>query len=167
MALLPGLGVPMLAFVLTAGSAFGDQLGMVVVVLLSVVATTVNLIITYWLARRALRPLFLWLAAKFGYKLPKVQPGDENSLIIIMRVTPGIPFFVQNYLLGLAEVPFGRYLWVSCALSLPQTVGFVVFGDALTQGKGKMVIAAVGLLVAASLGTQLLRKRYAGKRVPA
>jgi uncharacterized membrane protein YdjX (TVP38/TMEM64 family) len=163
MAFLPAVGVPMLAFTLTAGSAFAGLLGMPMVVGLCLVATVVNLVFTYFLARRALRPSITWLVQRLGYKMPRVADGDSTSLIVIFRVTPGIPFFAQNYLLGLAEVPFVRYMLISCALSLPQTVGFVIFGDALQHGKGKLIIAAVGLLVAAALVTQLLRKRYAAR----
>lgn len=161
--LLPAMGVPVLAFVLTAGSAFGPQLGMPLVVTLCIVCTILNLILSYSLARWAFRPGLTRLMQRMGYSLPRVEGGDIMSLIIILRVTPGIPFFVQNYLLGLAEAPFVRYVLVSSLLSFPQTIGFVLFGDALTQGKGKLVIAAIGLLVAASLTMQIIRRRYARK----
>src|SRR5436190_274616 len=72
MALVPALGVPVTAFTLTAGSAFGERLGMPVVVALSLLALTVNMIFSYALARRALRPLLEWLVKKLGYSLPTV-----------------------------------------------------------------------------------------------
>ncbi|HYD83513.1 MAG TPA: hypothetical protein VEA63_05660, partial [Opitutus sp.] len=90
--------------------------------------------------------------------------GDHTDLAIVVRVTPGIPFFVQNYLLGLAGVPLGKYLLVSCIISWSYTVGFVVFGDALLHGKGKMALLAVSLLVAAAVITHWLRKHYARKK---
>jgi uncharacterized membrane protein YdjX (TVP38/TMEM64 family) len=165
MALLPAVGAPMLAFTLVAGSAFGEQLGMGWVVTLSLVATVVNFVVTYALARRALRPLLTWLVGRLGYALPKVEAGDETSLAIILRVTPGIPFCVQNYLLGLAEIPFGKFFIWSAVLCLPQTVGFVIFGDALTEGKGKIVMYAIGLLAIAAGVTHMLRNRYSRKKV--
>ena len=164
MALLPGLGVPMLTFSLTAGSAFGERLGMAWVVVLAIVATTLNLAIAYALAHRALRPLLGRLVARLGYQLPRVAVDDAADLVAILRLTPGIPFFVQNYLLGLAEVPVGKYLVVSCLISWPYTVGFVLFGDALLQGKGKMVLIAGSLLLAAGAATHLARKHYARKK---
>jgi uncharacterized membrane protein YdjX (TVP38/TMEM64 family) len=163
MAVLPGVGAPNLAFALVAGPAFGARLGMPLVVCLGLVAITFNLTVTYWLARRWLRPLLTRLLERFGYRLPHVESGDMTDLLVLLRVTPGIPFFVQNYLLGLANVPFGRYLVISCAIQWVLNAAFMLFGDALNQGRGKMVLTAVLLLVAAIVGLQLLRKHMAKK----
>jgi uncharacterized membrane protein YdjX (TVP38/TMEM64 family) len=165
MALLPAAGVPMLAFTLTVGSAFGDRLGMPLVIALTILAMTCNVALTYALARKALRPLLSWLMTRLGYKLPRVESGDATDLIVILRVTPGVPFFVQNYLLGLAEVPFGRYMAVSCLIFWPYSAAFVLFGDALINGRGKMVLLAVGAIVAVGAATHMVRKHYARKKV--
>jgi len=167
MALLPAVGVPGLTFSLTAGPAFGERLGMGVVVALSLAATTVNLIITYALARRALRPLLEKWLTRLGYQLPEVEAGDMTDLAIVVRVTPGIPFFAQNYLLGLAGVPFGKYVVVSCVTTWIYTTAFVLFGDALLHGKGKVAMLAGSLLVLAVAATHWARKHYGKKRAPA
>lgn len=167
MALLPAAGVPTLAFSLTAGPVFGERLGMGMVVLLATIAVTINLVVAYTLARVGLRPLLEKLISRLGYKLPQAEAADATDLIVILRVTPGIPFCVQNYLLGLAEIPFGKYFIVSAILALPQNAGFVLFGDALLHGKGKMVLVTGGLLVALVAVTHLLRKHYGRKKIPA
>ena len=164
MALLPALGVPVSPFTLTAGSAFGERLGMPIVVALSLLALTINMVFSYALARRALRPVLEWLVKKLGYGLPDVEKGDLTNLTIILRVTPGTPFFIQNYLLGLAGVPFWTYVMISCIVIWIYTAAFVLFGDALLQGKGKMAFIAFGLFVAAVVLTQWLRKRYTKKK---
>ena len=164
MALLPALGVPALAFVLTAGPLWGEKLGMGMVVLLSVAAITVNFTLTYFLARRALRPLLSKLVVRLGYQLPRAEPGDATDLIVIMRVTQGIPYCVQNYLLGLAEVPFGKYFLLTVLLSVPQNIAAVLFGDALVHGKGGKVAMVAGLLVALVAVTHLVRRHYAGRK---
>jgi uncharacterized membrane protein YdjX (TVP38/TMEM64 family) len=167
MALLPALGAPMLAFTLTVGSLFAERMGMTTVVMLSLVANVVNFVVTYFLARRVLRPPLEWLIARLGYKLPQIEAGDASDLAIILRVTPGIPLCVQNYLLGLANVPFGKYLMWSCILSLPQTAGFVLFGDALLHGKGGMLLTGGLLLVAAMAIAHFLRRHYSRQKTPA
>ena len=164
MAILPGLGVPVMPFNLTAGSAFGDKLGMPLVVALALLAITINLLITYALARRALRPVLERLMKRLGYALPDMEKGDLTNLAIVLRVTPGTPFFIQNYLLGLAGVPFVTYLVVSCIVSWIYTAAFVIFGDALLHGKGKMALIAGGLLVAAIVLTTWARKHYGKKK---
>jgi uncharacterized membrane protein YdjX (TVP38/TMEM64 family) len=164
MAILPGLGAPMLAFSVPVGSFFGPTLGMPLVVFWSLVATMLNLVLTYGLARRGLRPPLNALVKRLGYKLPEVESGDVVDLIVILRLTPGIPFLVQNYLLGLADVPVGRYLGVSSLLVLPQATAFVLFGNALMSGQGTLILTAVGLLAAVMAGTHLVRRHYSAKR---
>ncbi|HVT73968.1 MAG TPA: VTT domain-containing protein [Lacunisphaera sp.] len=164
MALAPALGVPSLTFILPAGPAFADRLGMTNVILLSMLAITVNYVFAYWLARQALRPLLEKLVVRLGYELPKVDAGDTTDMILILRLTPGIPFCVQNYLLGLAEVPFGKFFLWSFVLCMPQNAAFILFGDALLHGKGKMLLYAGGAIVAIVSGTHLLRRHYGRKR---
>jgi uncharacterized membrane protein YdjX (TVP38/TMEM64 family) len=160
MALLPALPVPIIPFLLTAGPAFSEQLGLLGVIAFSLLAMTINFTFTYWLARRGIRPLVQALMIKFGYRLPEVKEGDSTDLAIIVRVTPGIPFFVQNYLLGLANVPFGRYFLISCLFNWGTSTAFVLFGDALLRGRGKMVLLAFSLLAAATAITHLARRHY-------
>lgn len=164
MAVTPAFGMPATLFTLSAGPVFGPSLGMPLVVVLCLGAMMVNVALTHYLARRALRPLVEKLVARLGYKLPEVPPEDMTDLAIIVRVTPGSPFPVQNYLMGLANVPFGRNLLVAFVVQSVYTPAFVLFGDALLHGKGKVAMIAVGLLVAAAAGTHLLRKHYAKKK---
>lgn len=164
LAVLPAFGVPVLAFTLTAGPVFGERLGMGTVVLLTTIALAVNMALAYFLARRLLRPVLETVIRRLGYKLPEVEAGDVTDLIVILRCTPGIPFCVQNYLLGLGETPFGKFFLVSFILILPQNAAFVVFGDALMHGKGKMLLMSGSLIVALVAATHMLRKHYGKKR---
>jgi uncharacterized membrane protein YdjX (TVP38/TMEM64 family) len=135
--------------------------------LLCVAAITINLSLTYWLARRWLRPGCARMLARFGYTLPEVETGDVNDLIVLIRVTPVLPFFVQNYLLGLADVPFVRYLLISLAIQGSVNVAFILFGDALNHGRGGMALTAVLLIAMLAVGTHLLRKHYGKKKAAA
>jgi uncharacterized membrane protein YdjX (TVP38/TMEM64 family) len=163
MALLPAFGVPMLLFSLTSASAFAPEMGMGGVVAASIAAMTANLLLSYWLARWALRPWLARLMERCGYRLPKVESGDITDLIVILRLTPGVPFFVQNYLLGLADAPVGRYLLLSCLLGWPNLAAFTIFGNALRNGRGGTIIAAAGLLVAVVAGTHMIRRHLKGR----
>lgn len=163
MVLLPAVGAPLSAFSLTAGSVFGPTLGLVPAITLALLAITANMTLTYFLARRALRPLLEKFFARLGYRLPQAGAEDTNDLIILLRVTPGVPFPVQNYLLGLAEVPFGRYLFVSCLIAWPLNTAFMLFGDALLQGKGRIALISLSLILALMAATHLVRKHYGKK----
>jgi uncharacterized membrane protein YdjX (TVP38/TMEM64 family) len=164
MVLLPAVGAPLSFFSLTAGSVFGPQLGMPLVILLSLAAITVNMVLSYLLASRAFRPPLEYLVKRLGYRLPQVDSGDVTDLIVLLRVTPGVPFPVQNYLLGLAGVPFVRYLLVSCLIQLPINGAVIFFGDALLHGKGKIAFVSLLLLVALTTAAHLVRKHYSAKK---
>jgi uncharacterized membrane protein YdjX (TVP38/TMEM64 family) len=164
MALLPSFGVPLSPFSLTAGSVFESSLGMPLVIVLALAAVTFNIMLSYYLARRAFRPLLEKLMVRLGYKLPEVAAGDATDLIILLRVTPGVPFPVQNYLLGLAQVPVVKYAVISCAVQWSFNAAFILFGDALLHGKGKLALLGLCGLMALTVGTHLLRKHYGKKR---
>lgn len=165
-AVLPSIGFPQSAFSLPAGTLFGPQLGMPLVVLLSLLALAVNMALSYWLASHLLRPVLERLILRLGYKPPQVASGDSTDLIILLRVAPGVPFPVQNYLLGLARVPFGKFIFVSCLISGPLNTAFVLFGDALLQGKGRIALTSFLVIMALAMGAHLLRKHYTRKQAP-
>lgn len=164
MAVLPAFGFPVSILLLPAVGIFGPQLGTANAVLLALGALTVNLSLAYALARRGLRPLLKALITRLGYKLPAVESGDATDLIILLRVTPGIPFFIQNYLAGLAEVPFPRYFVVSLATVWPINTAFLLFGDALLHGKGKIALISLSAVVALMTLLQLVRRHYERRR---
>jgi uncharacterized membrane protein YdjX (TVP38/TMEM64 family) len=164
MALLPALGVPVLTFTLTAGPIFAPQMGTVPVVAAALAAVTINMILTYCLARWALRPWVAGLLARLGHHLPELDAADTTDLIVVLRVVPGVPFFVQNYLLGLADAPLARYLAISCVVIWGYTAGIIVFGNALLEGRGALATGAAGVLIALGAGAHFVRHHYRGKR---
>ena len=164
MALLPAIGAPLTAFSLSAGPVFGEKLGLWPVIGFSLLAVTVNMALSYFLASRALRPLLEKVFTYLGYKMPRAESGDATDLIILLRVTPGVPFPVQNYLLGLAQVPFWKYLGLSTAIIGSFVVAVIFFGDALLHGKGKVALLSFGLFLALTAATHLLRKHYGKKK---
>lgn len=164
MALLPAVGAPMSAFVLTAVPVFGPRFGAGVVLVLALAAITANIALTHALASRWVRPPLAWVVARLGYRLPQVELADVTDLIVLIRVTPGIPFPVQNYLLGLAGVPFVRYLVISCLIAWPVNAAIMLFSDALVHGKGRLALLALLGLLALLTATHLLRKHYAKKK---
>ena len=78
----------------------------------------------YWLRDPMLK--------RFG--TPKVRTADElvrnNAALFVtlLRITPVLPFTVQNYLLGLTSVTLWPYLWATVAGLFPSTVAMVWLG---------------------------------------
>jgi uncharacterized membrane protein YdjX (TVP38/TMEM64 family) len=159
MAVLPAIGFPLSPFWLSAAPVFAPTLGLPLVIMLAALSLAVNLAMTYWLSRYAFRPPLAWVVKRLGYELPKVSAADYVTVSILLRVTPGPPFFMQGYLLGLAEVPFRIYMLVSWPIAMAFGVVFIFFGDSLAQGKGKLALLAFGGLMALGVGFKLLRSR--------
>ena len=164
MAILPFFGVPLSPFILSAGALFAPTLGAWLVIASGVAAIGFNIAVSYWFGAVALRPWMERLVAWLGYRIPEVPAGGGWRFVLLLRVVPGVPFFVQNYLLGLARVPFGSYMLISLAVPTLHLSIAVFAGDALAEGSGlKMGLA--GLAFAALCGgLYLLQKRLAAKR---
>ena len=164
MALLPAVGAPMSAFTLVAGEAFAQRMTMPGVIATVGVAIAANIAITYWLARYALRPMLTGLVTRYGYAVPKVNAGNALTVALLVRLTPGPPFFLQSYVLGLAEVPFRLYLIVSWLAVMPLALAFVLLGKAAREGNFGKIGAVFGLIVVAVVVVQIVRRRVAAKR---
>ena len=164
MAVLPACGFPLSPFTLSAGSVFAPTLGWFGVIVATWVAMAINVTITYIGARWLARPWLEKLVLRMGYKWPEVNEANYWDITILARVTPGPPFFVQSAMLGLAQVPFRIYLMGSVIIGGVYGTVFVVFGEALLAGRGKMVVFGVSALAALAVGTHLLRQHLARKK---
>ena len=100
-----------------------------------------------------------WLCAWWGFKIPEVSEADQRSLVILVRVTPGPPYVLQNYVLGVARVTFGTYFLISWAVVAFYSTAMILFGDALMNGRGRVALIAASLLVAFVVGVRFVRKR--------
>ena len=164
MAVLPIFGFPLSPFTFAAGPVFGPTMGAGPVVACAILATMVNVALSYWVAARALRPLMERLMKWLGYSLPQMPAGTAWKAALLVRIVPGTPFFLQSYLLGLARVPFGVYMVVSTLVPTAYIVGTILAGDALMRGdKGALAVAG-GVFLLAVVGLQRLRKKLQAAR---
>ena len=144
-AFLPAVGAPLSAFTIVAGRGLrrADDHGAGVIAA-ALAAIAANLALTYWLARYALRPMLSRFTERYGYRIPRVTRDNALNVALVIRLTPGPPFFMQSYMLGLAEVPFRLYMIVSWLCILPWAVAFVVLGKGVFNGNFKLVMTGVG-----------------------
>lgn len=158
--ILPGFGFPVSALLVLAGACWGTSWTSCAMALLAILF---NMIWTHRLAAGPARSLIItWLGHRWHHweNLPR---ADLVKVACMLRVTPGIPLFVQNYTLGLLGVPMGTYLLISVPLNGLFVVGFVLTGGAFFEGRAGLVIAGLGVLVATLLLFRLIRSRMAGK----
>lgn len=162
-AVLPAVGFPVSIFALSAGSLFGPVLGLPWVLALAGLCMAVSMSISYWLARYVVRPWVERLLGYVGYRVPVVPPEKQRVFTVLVRITPGVPYVFQSFLLGLAGVPFWTYLlisWLACTVNVWLVI---VFGDALAQGKGKAALLALAGAVVAVLVVRWVRLRLAAR----
>ena len=95
--------------------------------------------------------------------LTLLNAGNALTVTLLVRLTPGPPFFLQSYLLGLAEVPFRLYMIVSWLAVLPLALAVVLLGKAAREGNVGKIAVVIGLIVVAVVLVQVAR-RWAAKR---
>jgi uncharacterized membrane protein YdjX (TVP38/TMEM64 family) len=155
-ALLPGMGFPASPLLIAAGIAWG---GGTRACCLAISAIAINMSWTYFLATGIGKPLLLRL---FGKRLQKWDAPQGKNLYLItgaLRLTPGIPFFLQNYALGIMGIPFRPYILISLPLNAIYVIGFVVSGGAILSGNLTQALAGLGLILAVTLVLRYLRSR--------
>lgn len=167
MALLPAVGFPITVFSLTAGALFVPQIGLGWTLVGALLALGSNMALTYWMARYALRPLLGGIVRKLGYGLPEVLSENHLGMTLLFRIMPGPPFFAQNYILGLAEIRFWTYLWVSWLIQGVFAVAMVVFTDRLMQGSGKVIFLSVSVFIAVMIAIKMVVRRIRHKKAEA
>jgi uncharacterized membrane protein YdjX (TVP38/TMEM64 family) len=135
--------VPGSLLTMAAGFAFGPVGGLLVASPASVLAATA----AFLLGRTALRG---WVQQKIAGS-PKTRALDRaigrNSfkLVLLLRLSPVVPFNVLNYMLGVSDVPVGRYIVASFVGMLPGTWLYVYLGSLATTAAGLTVESRGGV----------------------
>lgn len=160
MAVLPALGAPLSLFTIPAGEAFAAELGMGGVIAIALGVIAVNLALAYGIARYALRPPLMKIIQRYGYSIPRVTRENALSVLLVVRLTPGPPYALQNFILGVAEMPFRLFMIVSWLAVAPWAVGAIVLGKGIFAGNFKAVAIGAGVIVVALVAVQWMRKKY-------
>ncbi|MFM7180098.1 MAG: hypothetical protein ACKO2G_01330 [Verrucomicrobiales bacterium] len=159
---LPGLPIPMSALLLIAGAVWGAN---VKACLLMLLAMALNMSWTYWLAAGPARGFIEKVLVNTKIRIPELPKNDHIRLILILRLTPGIPLFIHNYILGFFRTPFLLYLSLSLLLAGSIACGILVTGGAILQGKAGAAITGISLIVVGVLVIRILRAKLAKKQL--
>ena len=159
--LLPGFGFPASALLLLAGATWGSSWSSCA---LAIAATALNMSWTYLVAAGPASSLVARLLGARWDRWRSLGQNDRIRLAILLRVTPGVPLFVQNYILGLLAVPFLPYILISVPLNGVFVIGFVLTGGAIFQGNAGLALSGAAVLVAAIVVLRLLRERFKATR---
>ena len=156
-----GAPIPLSPFLILAGGLYNRLYGMPAALGLCYAAMTLAMVWTYFVSAYPMHRLFQRVISLFAAKMPEIPEAHQTKLALILRITPGIPFFLQNYALGVARVPFKKYLLISMGIQLLYTPAFVIGGGAIFEGKAGLAIAAVSILIIMAILLHWLRSRQA------
>lgn len=158
---LPGLGFPASPLLILAGLVWGSTWQTCA---LTILAVALNMTWTYYLAHGPASSIVTRFLGTRWHRWKDIHPHNLRRFTVLLRITPGIPFFLQNYILGLLHVPFLPYILISVPLNGIWVVGFVLTGGAIFEGNMGMVAAGLTILVAAGFGLRLLRIKLKSSR---
>ena len=157
LAILPSLGAPMSVFYLTAPAMHDDSF------MLPLIGCSIALLsnssIGFWLAKGIGRPIAIKLMAKLGYKVPEIPKDQEARAVLLLRITPGLPYCIQNVILGLAGIGYWKYILVSWLVGICWIIAFLTLGKSIMEGNAPLIIFGVSLFVALILITRMIRKK--------
>jgi len=154
---------------LAGGTIFGLALGTVVVVVAANTGAAFAFLIARYLARDAV--------AKKIEKRPKFKAVDRAiseggwKVVAMLRLSPAIPFNIQNYMYGLTGVRFWTCVSTSLIAMLPGTFLYVylgavagaALGGARQKTPAEWIALVVGLL--ATIGVTIYVTRLAKKKL--
>ena len=150
------LPMPVVGFYFAAGIVYGIAPALAWIAGSLVVS---NLML-HFASKSFLRPTLESLVARRGHHIPRFDsPLDEVLFITLIRLTPGVPYFVQNVILAVADLDLMRFVFLSVALQMIYVTGFVVLGRSALDGRLGWVVGGIALLVAVTVGARWLAKR--------
>lgn len=126
--------VPGSLLTMAAGFAYGPVTGLFVASPASVLAATVAFLLGRTVLRRWVRQKIA--ASPVGRALDKAVARNSFKLILLLRLSPLVPFNILNYALGLSAAPVGRYVAASLVGMLPGTWLYVYLGSLATTAAG-------------------------------
>lgn len=153
-ATLPTFLLPVSPLLALCGAALGPKQG----TLIAGLGMMTNAIVTFVLARKGR----LWVEPRIlraGYAIPRLTAGNAGLLIVPMRIIPGVPFVVQNYLLGLAGTPVKTFLFWIALIEIPCACPYVLVGAGAAQADTWLLASGAALMLAAAVLAHILMRR--------
>lgn len=155
--------VPGTILTLVAGAIYGLGVGMVIVS----IGSTIGASLCFLIARYAARDRVARWADRYPlFKAIDTAIGEGGwKIVALLRLSPAIPFNVQNYLYGLTSIRFWPYVIASWLAMLPGTFLYVYLGHITRAALGEQrdrtlaewVLLGVGLAATVIVSVYIAR----------
>lgn len=159
--LLPLGPFPVSPIWILAGLRFGPSNA----IFISFVCLLINFSLAYLLSAMFIRGIIERILRKRIGRLPQINESSQLSFTIMVRLIPGTPFAMQNYLLGFLRINPLTYFSIGIPIQMLYAMGFVVFGQSLVSGKSGFLIMACSLLLVIMIGFKILTKKLKSKNM--
>lgn len=154
-AVLPTFLLPVSPLLALCGAVLGPVEG----TLIAGVGMMSNATGTFLLARRW-RILAEPRVLRAGYAVPRLTAENAGLIIVPMRIVPGVPFVMQNYLLGLAGTPAKTFLFWILLIELPCASPYVLVGAGASGSDPRLLAGGAVALLGAAAAARILIKRH-------
>lgn len=147
---------------IVAGFAYGFW-GLPIVV----AAATVGASLAFLVARHAARErVQQWLQRRRNLAaIDRAVAEDGWKIVALLRLSPAIPFNVQNYLFGVTAIPFAQFAAATFFGIIPGTALYIYIGalggEVGEAGPAKWALLAAGLAATIAVAVLIARKARA------
>jgi uncharacterized membrane protein YdjX (TVP38/TMEM64 family) len=147
---------------IAAGFAYGFW-GLPIVLVAATIGASLAFLIARYLARDSVRRLLV--RRRNIAAIDQAVADDGWKIVACLRLSPLIPFTLQNYVLGLTAIPFRHYVAATFAGIIPGTALYTylgVLGNAAGNGgPAKWAFFGAGLLLTVLVILMVARKAKA------
>lgn len=155
--------IPGSIFIITAGIVFGPIIGFIVALIGQSLGATMTFLIGKYLARGIIED-----KVSNNQIFKKIDDGvEENgtSFLILTRLVPVFPYFLQNYAYGLTKIKLSKYIIVSVICMLPGTFIISYMGNEIViNGFSRELIIKFTLIGISIFLISLIVKKLFKKR---
>lgn len=138
----------------------GVRFGPTTAIALSSIGLILNLSLSYLLSRTLLRNFLQKVLSKRIAQIPSIEATQQLSLTLFVRLLPGNPLCIQNYLLGILGVRPFWYFIIGLPIQLAYATAFILLGQALFEGTVGSIIIATPFTVAIIAGIRTAASYY-------
>lgn len=163
------LAIPAIPLTMSAGVLFGPLSGTAMVSVSATLAATAAFLIARYVARDR---VIEWASQNPKFKAIDKALGENSfKVVLLLRLSPLLPFALSNYLYGLTSVRLKPYVLGSWLGMLPGTAAYVAAGSVGravvdTQSAGGSLLSSPKLLsLSAGLGVTVLATSFISQLV--
>lgn len=157
--LLPLIGFPTTPFYILAGATFSPWVNLVAIPL----SLFINVGLSFILTHSFLKRWMIATLARLGHTLPVMDKRRTIKVALLIKIAPGVPAFIKNYLIGLSGIHVLPYFAICFGITIWYAAAFVILGDSIYDKDPRLAIIAVALMLLILATLHLLRRRLAAR----